>query len=312
MKDFINKFKIPTILGLAIIFLGIGSGIYLVLKDQVFISRAAPNVAPQNVTFSNITDTQIVVSWQTNSAAPGFVTFGQNNPSEQTALDDRDSNPPAGGPTPRLIHYVSLKNLLPKTKYQLKIISGKITSEIFKFETSSPFSNQTGFNPIIGVVLQDDNTPLDEGIAYLSTADDATQSAPIKADGNFLIPLSSYNLTEGTTAKITIISGKGNATLLLTIKANLAPLPPVKLGQNVDLTLPSETPQPTASSDLNKYDLNGDGEVNSADYAIILRNFGPLREASKNPKNQKADLNNDGVVDQKDLDLMSQKKLIHQ
>lgn len=294
MRDFMNKFKIPTILGLGIIFLGISSGAYLVLKDQIFLSQAAPNATAQNITFSNITDTSAVVSWQTGSEASSFVTFGQNNPSEQTVLDDRDANP-----TPHSSHYVTLKNLLPKTKYQLKIISGRNTSEILQFETSSPSSNQTGFGPIIGSVLQNENTPLDEGIAYLSITDAAMQSALIKAGGNFLIPLSSYNLTEGTTGKITIVSGKDSASMLLTIKANSAPLPPIKLGQNIDLTTPEETPQPTRD-DLDKYDLNEDGKINAADNAIILQNFG------KNPKDKKADLNQDGKINQKDLDLMAQ------
>lgn len=289
-----NKFKIPTILGLGIIFLGIASGTYLVLKDQIFLSQAAPNVTAQNVTFSNITDTSAVVSWQTGSEASSFVTFGQNNPSEQTSLDDRDTNP-----TPHSSHYVTLKNLLPKTKYQLKIISGRNTSEILQFETSSPLTNQAGFGPIIGSVLQDENTPLDEGIAYLSITDATIQSALIKAGGNFLIPLSSYNLTEGTTAKITIVSGKGDASMLLSLKANSAPLPPIKLGQNIDLAAPLETPQPT-QDDLDKYDLNQDGKINAADNAIILQNFG------KNPKDKKSDLNQDGKIDQKDLDLMAQ------
>ena len=57
---------------------------------------------------------------------------------------------------------------------------------------------------------------------------------------------------------------------------------------------------PSASS-LTKYDLNGDGKINAADNAIILLNFG------KNPKDKKADINEDGMVDQKDLELMSQK-----
>lgn len=303
MKDFLDKFKIPTLLGLAIIFLGIASGVYLVLKDQIYFLQAAPSATAQNVTFSNITDTQAVVSWQTTVAAPSFVTFGQNNPTEQTILDDRDQ-----APKPRQDHYVTLKNLLPKTAYQLKINTGKTQSEIFKFETSSPVSSQNGFSPVIGSVLQDDVTPLNEGIVYLSITDAITQSALIK-EGNFLIPLSNvkssnltdYPLKENTTAKITVISSKETANMLITLKTNSTPLPPVSLGQNIDLTtLPEETPQPT-TEELNGYDLNNDGKINAADNAIILQNFG------RNPKEKKADLDKNGKVDQDDLDLMAEK-----
>jgi hypothetical protein len=311
MRNFINKFKMPTILGLGIIFLGLASGVYLVLKDQVLLSQAAPNIAPQNVTFSNITDTQTVVSWQTNSPVPSFITFGQESPTEQTALDDRDTSP-----NPHLIHYATLKNLLPKTKYQLKIVSGKNTSAIFQFETSAPLTSQTEFTPIIGSVING-NMPLDEGVIYLSLSEATTQSALIKKGGSFLIPISqiakadlsnTFTLVDDMPAKLTVHSASKETSIQFTLKAGLAPIPPIILGQNIDLTTANGTPQPKSDSsqasltinDLNKYDLNNDGKINAADNAIILLNFG------KNPKNKKTDLNGDGKVDQKDLDLISQ------
>lgn len=303
MTDFINKFKIPTLLGLGIIFLGITGGVYLVLREQAFVSQAAPNLTPRGITVTNITDDSAVISWQTNSAAPSFVAFGQNSPGGQTALDDRDTTP-----TPHLTHYVTLKNLLSKTSYQFKINSGKITSEIEKFETATPITNQTGFTPIIGSVL-DGDSPLEDGFVYLSLPDATIQSSAVKT-GNFLIPLSQvrkadlsdiYPLTEGTVAKLTIRSDKGETEVLFRLKATSNTLPPIKLGQNIDLT--TDIPSPPASNitDLSKYDLNEDGKINVADNATILQNLG------KNPKNKKTDINEDGIVDQKDRNLMTQK-----
>ncbi|MBI2315236.1 fibronectin type III domain-containing protein [Candidatus Daviesbacteria bacterium] len=297
MTDFLSRFKIPTILGLSIIFLGLASGVYLVLQEQIFTSQAAPDLTPQNITLTNLTENSVTISWQTNTPASSFVTFGQENPTEQTALDDRDT-----APKPHLIHYVTLKNLLPQARYQYKITSGKVTSELKSFETAKSLASQTGFTPIIGAAL-DDTAPVNEGIVYLSVTGAYLQSALIKTGGNFLIPLSYlrkndlsdiYSLTEDATAKITIISNKGSASLITKLTANTLPLPSIKLGQSLDLTTPEETPPPN-------YDLNGDGKINSADNAIILQNF------SNNPKNNKADLNKDGVVNQKDLDLMAQK-----
>ncbi len=309
MTEFINRFKIPTILGLSIILFGIAGGVYLVLREQVFLSQAAPNLSPKDVTFTNIAEDTATISWQTNSATTSFITFGQKTSGEQTVLDDRDSNPPAGGPKPRLTHYVTLKNLLPKTNYQFKIISGKITSDVKWFETASPLTNQIVFPPIIGSVL-DGDSPLEGGMVYLSIPEATTQSSLIKGGGNFLIPLSQirkidlsdYPLVAGTIAKLTIRSDKGEAQIIFKLKDNSTPLPPVKLGQNVDLTTAEETPLPkVTANDLDKYDLNSDGKINAADNAIILQNFG------KNPKDKKADINRDGVVNQKDLDLMTQK-----
>lgn len=312
----ITKLKIPTLLGLGIIIVGMVAGVYLNFKEQIFLSQAAPNFTAQNITITNITDAEATISWQTSSQAPAFITFGQNNPNEQTVLDDRDNLPDKAGPKPHFTHYATLKNLLPKTIYQFKIISGKFTSDILKFETAQPLTNQAQFTPVIGSVL-DNDTPLEEGILYLSVPDAATQSAQIKTGGNFLIPLSSlrkadlsdiFPLMENTIAKITAVSEKGTASMLFKLKANSEPLPPLKLGQNIDLTDETENPEPTAvpaepttSPVSNKYDLNGDGKINAADNAIILQNFG------KKPKDTKADLNGDGIINQKDLDLMAQK-----
>ncbi len=271
------------------------------LREQTFLSQAAPNFTPRNITITNIADNSVVISWQTSSAAPSFVTFGQNNPSGQTALDDRDE----AAPKPRLAHYVTLKNLLPKTSYQFKITAGKLTSDVQRFETATPLTSQTGFTPIIGSVL-DGTIPLEEGVAFLFLPEATVQSSVIKS-GNFLIPLSqirkadltdTYQLTEGMIAKLTVKSVKGEANVEFVLRADSPPLPPLKLGESIDLTtqIPSSPDQ-----DPYQYDLNDDGIINTADYMTLLQNMG------KNPKNAKADINGDGVVDQQDRDLMTEK-----
>lgn len=301
MKEFISKSKIPTLLGLSIIFFGLIGGVYLVLREQTFLSQAAPNLTPQNITITNIADDSVVISWQTTSAAPSFITFGQSSPNGQTTLDDRDNN----APKPHFTHYVTLKNLLPKTNYQFKITSGKLTSDAQKFETATPLSSQTGFTPIIGSVF-DGDTPLEEGIVLLFLPDATIQSSVVKT-GNFLIPLSqirradlsdAYQLTEGMLAKLTVKSAKGEANAEFQLKSHSSPLPPMKLGESVDFT----TQEPLSSGpDSDLYDLNGDGIINTTDYMTLLQNLG------KNPKNAKADINGDGTVDQKDRELMSER-----
>lgn len=305
MRDFSIRFKIPTFLGLGIIIFGIAAGVYLTLREQNLISEASPNVTPQNITVSNISDDSVTISWQTLKSVSSYIKYGQRFSDEQTILDDRDTNTPK----PHPIHYVTIKKLHPKTEYQFKIISGRNSSDVSRFKTAAPLSNQTGFGPIIGSVLDGDK-PLSESIAYLSISDAPIQSALIQTEGNFLIPLSqlrksdfsdAYPLSEGLTPKVTIVSEKGTATMLFKLSLSTPPLPPMKLGQDQDITTrPLQTPEPTPTvSEIKTYDLNGDGKINANDNAIVLQNFG------KNPKNKKADLNSDGVVDQKDLDLMS-------
>lgn len=305
MIAFFEKFKIPTLLGLGVILIGIASGLVIVLKDQTFLLRASPDITPRNVTFANIIDSQVSVSWKTANPSSSFVTFGQNNSSEQTSLDDRDQK----FPSPHTIHYVTLKNLLPKTEYQLKIVTGRNQSEVFKFKTASPTSSQNNFGPVIGSVLEEDKL-LTEGIAYLSISGATVQSSLIKSSGSFLIPLPQirkdnlsdiFPLSDEIVAKLTVLGKNGQATALFRLKGTGVSLPILKLGQNLDLTT-QESPVPTPTvQELNRFDLNEDGLINANDHSIVLRNFG------KNPREKKTDFNNDNVVDQKDLDLISTK-----
>ncbi|OGE32993.1 hypothetical protein A3C59_02760 [Candidatus Daviesbacteria bacterium RIFCSPHIGHO2_02_FULL_36_13] len=299
MRNFLTKFRIPTLLGLAIIFSGIASGVFLTLQGQNFISKASPDQTPQNITLSNISDDTVALSWTTTSSSVSFVNFGVNSTNEHTVLDDRDSKTPKA----HIIHYVTIKDLLPKTEYQYRIISGNSQSETDTFTTASPLSNSGGFRPIIGSVLTDD-IPLDEGVVYLSISNASIGSSLIRDLGNFLIPLSQirksdlsdgFPLTDETIVKLTVLSPEGESTALFKLRDAYEELPPLQLGEDLDLTILEDSPEVIID-----YDLNGDGKINSNDISILLQNIG------KNPKNPKYDLNLDGVVDQKDLSLLGE------
>lgn len=285
MTAFFNKFKIPTLLGLGIIILGIIIGIFIIIREQIFITRATPDITPKNIVLSNIEDLSLTVSWQTPTEVASFLSFGPTG-NEQIAIDDRDGNTPQA----RALHYVTLKNLQPNTTYKYRIISGKLKSEISEVTTASPPTAQNGQKPVIGSVLEE-NEPLNEGIAYLSVSGAVTQSALIKNSGNFLIPLSFarktdlsdvFNPVGNETAKVTVMSGKGEVSAIFNLQS-FQLLPPLKIGQNVDLTVPQD-------NQGKKFDLNKDGLINASDYALVLKN--------------KADLNGDGTFDQKDLGLI--------
>lgn len=301
------KLRIPTLLGLVIIILGTSAGVYLVLNQQTFTSLAGPDTSPQNITFSNIEDNTITISWKTVAPTAGFITYGISSDNEKTALDDLDND----APTFRQAHYVTLTDLLPQTEYQFKIRAGKRMSETFKFKTATPLDNNNGFKPVIGSVLSG-NQPLEEGIVYLSIAGATIQSSTIKEFGNFIIPISNIRTEDLTSlfipeeealGKLTVVSsGDSKSTAIFKIKSTGEPIGVINLGQNLDLTTKESSPSPSPLSSKEViFDLNGDGEINASDHAIVLKNFG------KNPKEPKADFNNDGVVDKKDLILISKK-----
>lgn len=299
MIKFLNKFKIPTLLGFGVILAGLVGGVYLAVQNQGLnlLSKAALDLSPQNITISNIEDESLSVSWQTASPVPGFITYGQIAPTEQTATDDRDLN----SPKLRITHHVTLKKLTPQTTYQIKIISGKFTyNQILKAATA-PQKPPGTLKPIIGSVVSDNQT-VDDGLVYLTISGVITQSAVVKDSGNFIIPLSGArnsdlsNIFNGNNnpGKLTVVSssGKGSALIKLGDEKIVGPL---RIGQDLDLTTPVAT---VSSPQTSKYDLNGDGQVNAADYSIVVQNKG------KNPQDKRTDLNGDKIVDKKDLDLM--------
>lgn len=292
----LTKFRIPTVLGLGLVILGIGSGVFLVIQNQTLTAKAGTDQTPKNITVSNLEDTRTTISWQTDTPTTGFVTYGINSSDEYTALDDRDGKLPRN----HYSHIVTLTSLTPQTSYNFKIISGKTSSEVQKF-TSLQTLKQNRFKPIVGTVVAQQQ-PLDDGLAHLSITG-AVQSSIVK-NGNFLIPISTLDIQNDTIGKLTIVSNPGTATALIRLADVTGPIGPIKLGDNLDLTVNyTPTPSPTSAPDpmLLKYDLSGDGLINSSDYSIALRNFG------KSPQNKRADLNSDGMVDQKDLSEMSKK-----
>lgn len=289
--NFLDKFRIPTLLGLTLILLGLGSGIYLVLQQQITLTRAAPDVLPQNIQLTNVSDEGVTLSWTTSSVTIGFVTFGKSRAEEQTVTDDQD----LASPKMRTLHYVNIKNLTPDTTYQYKIKSGKITTKPASFKTAPVNVAQNNFQPIIGSVINGDQ-PLKEGIVYLTIDRAIVQSALIKELGNFIIPINSIRTSEGTLVKIEVISQeerKGSATFVLSNSSE--PIGPLKLGQDLDF---STEPKALGIS-VNKFDLNGDGIVNSKDYSLVLKNL------NKVLKDSKFDLNSDKKVDKKDLEIIS-------
>lgn len=308
-----NTLRIPTLLGLSIIFLGIGAGIVLVSQEQLLNTQASIDPKPlETPILTNIQDQSVTISWKTADPATGVVIYGQSSQDDLSALDDRDIADSAQAITqPRTDHYVTIRRLAPHTKYQYRIKSGDtIFPEIREFTTASSSINTTSFTPVIGSVTYNDQ-PLTSGIAYIKIPGGVTQSALVSILGSFTIPLSQVYkidlteilpLTETTSGELTVSSQYGISTATLFLSRLERPIGPLKIGENLDLTfLPQiEIPKEEIKTDLEllKFDLNGDKFINSADESIIKKNFG------KSPEDPRANLDGIGDVDQTDLDLM--------
>lgn len=286
------KIRFPTLLGLGIIILGMGAGVYLVRINQNVVTKASLSSKPENVLVVNLIDRSATITWNTKEPTAGAVRLMMSPANPRTVLDDRDvlSSPQI---KPYTNHFVSLNNLLPQTTYQYQIISNATELKDVASFTTTPSSEQSTAAPLIGSVPQLDENP--DAIAYLDIPGSPTQAALVTGFGSFTIPLIHISIPDSSEANLRVVSPLGEAKATITLTNLLFPIPPLKLGEDITITAPTPEKTPDPKS---RYDLNGDGRTNSNDEAILKNNFGL---GFQNPK---ADIDGNGQVDKEDLELL--------
>lgn len=298
--------KIPTALGLSVIILGLASGIFLLTQKEPLFwqTKAAPTLEPKNLNVVNISDTQASIYWQGDEPASAFIQAGLTPALGVTYKDERDIQKPEK----YSLHLITLTNLQPNSVYYYKIYQDSRVyppGEPLTFKTANPL-NPSAVPPLVGTVLDTSGQQqVPEALVTLDIPGAQPLATVTKIMGNFVLPISglrqasltqSYNPSASTLqAKLTILSNHTTSTIILPWPPNTTSLPPVTLGQNLDLSTLPVSPTPQAL----KYDLNGDMVINSLDISLIMKNIG------KNPFDPKADLNGDGVVNQKDLEAIN-------
>lgn len=279
MRNTIFDRKIPSVLGVFIISVGIALISHLVNTGVIFIGRASPGYTPENIRISNITDTSFTLSYSTTDTVLGSVTFGTSKTLGSVALDDRDQQ--SGSPTPHQLHYITVRNLQPNTHYFYSITSGtgKFQNGDVPFEITTAATTSTSpssQNPLVGKVLQTDGAPPKEAIVYLKVAKAGVASTLVKTDGTYLLPLNflrSENLssfatfTPETILQLLVKSPSEESTaIILTKQSN--PVPPITLSQNYDFTL-QINPVATSAATLIGFPSFSASPISTAEAQII-------------------------------------------
>lgn len=247
--------RIPTILGLVLLLVGIVTASLLTQNGVRLAIEALPGLPPQNIQTSNITDSSVTISYTTAIDSTGLVNIGKTESLGKTALDDRDEK----NPKPYRAHHLTVKGLEPETTYFFSIISGGTEffadgNKLFTIKTGSRIAQAKKALPSLeGKVLLPNGSSSAGTLIYLkgqnsqviSQITDSTGSYDISLTGVRTENLQTYLFFTDTDQPSILRITDGDLTSTLTlnpIKTN--PVPTVVLSKDYNFIL---SPVPLAN-----------------------------------------------------------------
>jgi hypothetical protein len=254
-----KRSRIPTIIGVVLLIVGLGAGILLVQNRQIFRLGATQESIPKDVRITNITDSSFTVSWTTEKDALGFISWGDTENSLTRTEEDEVG-------APGVTHTLSVKSLIPQTEYFFKINSGgtEYDNNDLAWQTKTgPTLAQPKSNLVSGTVLTSTGDSAQNALVYLTVGGSSPLSTITSQNGSWVISISTAR-TNDLTSFVTI----DDANTLLEISVNAGPegvataqiypqsakpVPSIILGSTHDFKSlpPSETSEvPRASVEL--------------------------------------------------------------
>lgn len=259
MGSILNK-KIPTILGIFLLIVGVLATSYLVNTGVIYFGRAAPSENPQNVRITNIADTSFTVTYTTEAKVIGTIQMSSNGTTTQTVLDERDQA--SGIPNMYNVHSIAVKNAKPDTTYSFSITSGTTTYQ----NNNQPFTAKTGtaisatpsaVPPLTGKALDTNGNPPQEALVYVTTSQGQSLSALTHSDGIYIIPLNSMRtnsfdqyvaLSPDSLLQLLLTNGPTSSQAQIKL-SNANPVPIITLGNSYNF-VSSITPIASTAASL--------------------------------------------------------------
>ena len=245
----LNK-QLPSYAGFLVLLFALVITVILSGNTFVFVSKATVGSEPKNIQVSNLSDTSFSVSYTTDTSVVGTISYGIDPATPGIALDDRDEQ--TGHSIEHQVHFITIKNLKPTTRYYYVIDSGSQKAENngspYEITTAATLANrQTGQPTVSGTVSLNDGSSPSEGIITVSTDNSAPLAALIGTDGSYNIPLSQLRDTTGSTLaaltsetvlnlQVQTPTEQSTAHVLLNQAEHV---PTIVLSQNYDFTLNS-------------------------------------------------------------------------
>ncbi len=182
--------KIPTLLAILVLALGIGGGIWMVKRQQSTTSNIG--IQPKNVRITNLADNKFTVSWTTEQPTAAKVIYGKvGEKLTNVATDDRDLGDNEGQ---YRTHHITITKLQPNTQYAFKLVEGKSkfdnNGSPYTVKTAPVLSKTPPAETIYGVVKKDQTSPAEGAIVYVDIPGATPLSTLVKASGNWTVPIS--------------------------------------------------------------------------------------------------------------------------
>lgn len=178
------KNKIPSILAIFALTIGLASGVYLIQSQQNFKLSASSSYTPKDIRISNITDDSFTVSWYTSKNASSYIDWGETpNLSQRAFPEDSNLNK---------IHYINVTDLRENKAYYFNINSGGENYD----NSGVPWTVRTLLNSkdnsliLKGKVMLDEERPASGVLVYLQTDTSKLYSAMTTPNGTWAIPVS--------------------------------------------------------------------------------------------------------------------------
>lgn len=236
--------RIPTLLGLILLFGTIFLTTKLVNSPQNTLTKASQSCEPINPQITNITEKSVSISFTTSDDC-----FTSTNVDGLSYENSKAKSK---------IHYFDINKLEASKNYQFDIISDgkKYSSNNFIFETATkPTSTIPVSNLAWGKVFTPDNNPATNAIVYLNIPGASPLSASVTSSGHWNISLAvSFNeglsdwffMPENVEEDIVVIAPDYPSTQIVSNTSRNNPVPDIILGQNnfsiPEAITPPETP----------------------------------------------------------------------
>lgn len=228
-------------------------------KQQLMRPKATPDQRPKEVRITNVTENSFTVSWLTEAAVSGSVTYG-TSPDElkQAAIEDDAA-------VMSDIHSIDVRPLKPDTEYHFLIQSGNgrwdNAGVPFTVKTFKVLSTPPPPKSVYGSILPGNrDKPPERAVVYVDIPGAQPMSTSIiTSTGNWALSISTARnkdgskyiaLTDANILTIYIEAGNKGHSLATVKLSQAAPVPSMALGQEYEFERLTETVEPKTATEL--------------------------------------------------------------